>query len=333
MTPFTLMPTLALSFDRLHVATPTDAPKRKAVGHYGMNVDSSLSVILVALSRLLRTREVEVLEQASRSSTGAMLLTALRSAVLRVALATGTADPALTEANITTFFNLSASTIANQRLYNGGLSLPTRLPWRSAKSLLLALLESLSAAATTVLGSSVARALTTSLPLTVDDHAQMAALVSQVEAGTVTRIGDSCSSRSSNASGRSTPPPQSLPSPLPMPIERAFVLDATQSLLDNAQRLVQARMRRTLTDSEHTTLIQALEEGLSVLQAGGVDTRRELLQSNVLLALGRPPAAQLWACALETAEGELQSVAVLANAIIDACSNVAAMLFASALGI
>ena len=118
-----------------------------------------------------------------------------------------------------------------------------------------------------------------------------------------------------------------------MPIERAFVLDATQSLLDNAQRLVQARMRRTLTDSERTTLIQALEEGLSVLQAGGVDTRRELLQSNVLLALGRPPAAQLWACALETAEGELQSVAVLANAIIDACSNVAAMLFASALGI
>ena len=52
-------------------------------------------------------------------------------------------------------------------------------------------------------------------------------------------------------------------------IERAFVLDATQSLSDNTQRLVQARMRRILTDSERTTLKQALEEGLSVLQAGG----------------------------------------------------------------
>ena len=58
------------------------------------------------------------------------------------------------------------------------------LPWRSAKSLLLALLESMAAAATTVLGSSVARALTTPMPLTADDHA----LVSQVEAGTVARI-------------------------------------------------------------------------------------------------------------------------------------------------
>ena len=92
-------------------------------------------------------------------------------------------------------------------------------------------------------------------------------------------------------------------------------------------------MRRTLTDSERTTLIQALEEGLSVLQAGGVDTRRELLQSNVLVALAKPPAAHLWACALEAAERELQSMALLANTIVDACSNVAAMLFASALGI
>ena len=282
MTPVTLMPTLALSFDRLQVATPTDAPKRKAMGHYGVSADSSMAVTLVALSRLLRTREVEVLEPASRSPTGATLLSALRSVVLRVALATGTASAALTEANVATFFNLSASTIANQRLYDGGLSLPTRLPWRSAKSLLLALLDSLSAAATTVLGSSVARVLTTSMPLTVDEQMQLAALVRQVEAGTIARIGDSGSSRSSDASGRSTPPPPPLPSPPPVPIERAFVLDATQSLSDNAQRLVQARMRRTLTDSERTTLIQALEEGLSVLQAGGVDTRRGLLQSNVL---------------------------------------------------
>ena len=98
--PVTLMPSLALSFDRLHVATPTDAPKRKAVGHYGVNVDSSLPVALVALSsttvasRLLRTREVDVLEPSSRSPAGAAMLTALRDVVLRVALATGVANAA-----------------------------------------------------------------------------------------------------------------------------------------------------------------------------------------------------------------------------------------------
>ena len=71
-----------------------------------------------------------------------------------------------------------------------------------------------------------------------------------------------------------------------------------------------------------------------MLQAGGVDTRRGLLQSNVLVALAKPPAAQLWACLLETAEGDMQqSIPAFASAIVDACSNVAAMLFASALGI
>ena len=93
-------------------------------------------------------------------------------------------------------------------------------------------------------------------------------------------------------------------------------------------------MRRILTDSERTTtLTQALDEGLSVLQAGGIDARRALLESNVLVALAKSPAAHLWACALEVAEGELQSMALLANTIIESCSNVAAMLFASALGI
>ena len=51
-------------------------------------------------------------------------------------------DAALSEANVATFFNQSGSTIASQRLYSGGLSLPTRLPWASARALLAALLDS-----------------------------------------------------------------------------------------------------------------------------------------------------------------------------------------------
>ena len=46
-----------------------------------------------------------------------------------------------------------------------------------------------------------------------------------------------------------------------------------------------------------------------------------------------PSGAQLWASTLEVAEGEAQSAAAMANALINACSAVAATLFASAIGL
>ena len=57
--------------------------------------------------------------------------------------AVGGADQALTGVQITTLFNLSASHVATQRLYNSGLILPSKLSWVDAKALLAALLDGL----------------------------------------------------------------------------------------------------------------------------------------------------------------------------------------------
>ena len=330
------LPALTLSFDRLRV--DTDAPKRKAPGHYGASVDSALAVALVALSRLLKTREPDVLEPASRSPIGVALLAALRAAVLRVARSTDGADAALSEANVATFFNQSGSTIASQRLYSGGLSLPTRLPWASARALLAALLDSVSAAAATPLGAVVASTLTNSAPLSAEAQSSVAALAANIEVEMLARLGES-GGGSSSASGRSTPPapplpmPPAPPLPSPLPAQQAFAIDASRSLVANAARLIEARLQRPLAQSEGDELERALEEGLSVLQAGGAEARRSLLRSSVLVALTRPPAAQLWAAVLEASERDVPSLAALTAAIVDACSNLAAMLFASALGL
>ena len=71
-----------------------------------------------------------MLEEAARSPVGEALLTQLRSLFLRVALAAGGTDPSLSEPQIVTFFSLSGSTVAAQRLYDSGLTLPGKLPWQ-----------------------------------------------------------------------------------------------------------------------------------------------------------------------------------------------------------
>jgi len=47
---------------------------------------------------------------------------------------------------MTTLFNMGSSHMSQKRLYEGGLSLPGRLPWRDAKLLVVALYDGLAAA-------------------------------------------------------------------------------------------------------------------------------------------------------------------------------------------
>ena len=82
-----------------------------------------------------------------------------------------------------------------------------------------------------------------------------------------------------------------------------------------------------------TTLDTALEEALSVLQAGGAEARRQLLDADALHALATPSAAFLWATSLEATEDTVSSVSTMATAIVKSCSDIAAVLFASALGL
>ena len=78
-------------------------------------------------------------------------------------------------------------------------------------------------------------------------------------------------------------------------------------------------------------LLTGLDDGLSVLQAGGAAARSALLTSNVLVALATPSGAQLWACVTEAAEGQPTSVEAMATAIERCCSTMAGALFASQL--
>ena len=101
------LPSLILPLDALEIG----APKRKASsissGHFGLANDSSASLALVVLSRLVRSRDEPTLTGVARSALGQAILAALRAATLRVAVAVGEADPSLGEAQMATLFKTS----------------------------------------------------------------------------------------------------------------------------------------------------------------------------------------------------------------------------------
>ena len=338
---------------------------------------------MIVLSRLMRTRDETMLEEAARSPVGEVVLTQLRSLFLRVALAAGGTDPSLSEPQIVTLFGLSGSTVAAQRLYDSGLTLPGKLPWQRAKRLLSVFLDALAASRVVTVGYTIGELLLQkpAAPLNAPAQAQIASLVALVECESSRRLSGG-SSRSSSSSARSSPPPAvpAVPAVVPLPGEGGegggasaaegsssgggsggggsggpsgsggpggpasgpggpgaqqppFALDAAASLVANVERLAGRRLRRALEPAERAAIGAALEEGLSILQAGDAEARRALLSSCILGALVHPGAAQLWASALEAAEGELESVEALAAAITSDCASIAGVLFASGLGL
>ena len=125
------------------------------VGHFGLSNDSSASVALVALSRLVQAKEDLILQPAAQTPIGSFVLPLLRAAVLRVATSVGGADATFNEVTANSLWNLSASVVATQRLYDGGLTLPSKLPWPRARALVGALLDALNAARATELGARI----------------------------------------------------------------------------------------------------------------------------------------------------------------------------------
>ena len=55
--------------------------------------------------------------------------------------------------------------------------------------------------------------------------------------------------------------------------------------------------------------------------------------TNALAALTTPSAAFLWASCVEATEGTVASVAALQASVVKTCSEIAAVLFASAMGL
>ena len=353
----TPLPMLALSFASLHlgeVVVTIDAPaKRKAssCGHYGLANDSSLAVRLVALSRLMQARDDEILSPAAQSPTGVVLLDALRAAVLRVAIAAGGADATLSHTQIATLFNLSASHVATKRLYDGGLSLPSKLDHGRAKALLAALLDSLTSARGAEVGFRVGQLLLRVPPQALDaaGQADVAAVVSLVECEMGTRLSSGDASSSSSTPPPAPPAPPELPMPppppppqvappappVPPPAPPPFALDATLSIGANLERLLVVHwLRRALQPEEQAALSDALEQGLTVFHAGSAETRQQLLAASVVVALANAGAAQLWACCLEAYDAsEVEDVATLVAAIGAKCDTVSSALLGADLGV
>jgi hypothetical protein len=127
------------------------------------------------------------------------------------------------------------------------------------------------------------------------------------------------------------PPPPSLPQ---VAATLFFAINPNQPIVDNFQRLVEVRLRRPLSSDNVTTLANALDEGLSLLQSGGAEERRQLLGAvSFTTAMATSGTAQLWACCMEVAERPVTDVAAVAQAVVAACSAVAAMLFSAAIGL
>jgi hypothetical protein len=341
--------------------------------HWGLPTDSASRLVLIALSRLLRTQDEMMLTQAAGSPVGSAFLASLRAAVLRVAVVAGGADTSLNETSVETLFNLSGSSFDRQARYDGAsLTLPSRLPWPKAKALVRVMLDSIAASlvvAKDALGFLLQRKLL-QLPFApLDEQAQatVAKFIAVVESEMSSRLqrgggADASSSSSSTWSAQPPQPPQ--PSALPMPFAPQPqpqpqpqllppapqpqllppappapppalppLLDVSMSLQSNARRLVQARLGRAMTQPETETLDAALVEALGVLRVATDEDHRTALQLVALIALSTPAGAHLWACLLDEAEHTFQSVAAYAAAVVSAASAIASAQFAAALGL
>ena len=333
---------LAHALRRLSLTSGVGAPsqKRKAAGrtHDGLSSDSAEPVRLVALSRLLATREDLMLGAALQTPTGQAVAAAVQALVLRVAAASGVAAAALDAGNVQSLFNLSASHVAQQRLYDGGLMLPSRLPHANAKRLLAALLDALTAERATVVGHRVAQRLL-QVPAPAYDAeaaAEVAALMAAVEQAMEARLGGdggggggssggsgSGGSGGAGGGGGSTAPNTAPSSPGPVEVsavELPSQVISSATIGTNARLLLEGRLARPLTTAEAGRLQQALAEALSLAAVGGAE-QQFLLASplgSLLIARG---GAFVWAAVVAAISIDAPSVEGVARALLQLTSD------------
>ena len=148
-----------ISFANLRIDAPASKRKPTSSGHFGQRADSAhTSVRLIALSRVLLTKDEAVLSTVAASAHGAELLRQLEATTLRLAvLAVGgsTALNPLNLGNIATMFNVTGSTLARQESYEALFGLPDKIPWVDARAVYSALLDALAFARTASAGAAV----------------------------------------------------------------------------------------------------------------------------------------------------------------------------------
>ena len=148
-----------ISFANLRIDAPASKRKPTSSGHFGQRADSAhTSVRLIALSRVLLTKDEAVLLTVAASANGAELLRQLEATALRLAvLAVGgsTALNPLNLGNIATMFNVTGSTLARQESYEALFGLPDKISWVDARAVYSALLDALAFARTASAGAAV----------------------------------------------------------------------------------------------------------------------------------------------------------------------------------
>lgn len=320
----------------------------EAIGaHFGLNSDSSSSIRLILISRLARTRDEALADRMAASPICVAFLLAIRSLVQRIGVRLEGVSPLLSESNVQNLLNLPGSASKYESQYGQQIgTLQSRLPWSKFRKLTSALLNAVTAARQTTVGAQLAHQVLSSTPATAVDLATssileqfVAAVDSAMRKGLAADLDAASRSRPSSAhpSERTTPLPS--PATIPPPASTAFAaaaqtrhftIDPNSSLLHNLLDFVQRRLGRALEPSEAAAMTSALDEGLSVLQSGTANARQQLLQRNVLSALGDSGAAMLWAATLESLDYESRNVAAIARVVLSVCSDVASTLFASA---
>ena len=348
----TLRP-LLVSLAKLKIDAPTSKRKPSSSGHFGERSDSAqMPVRLIALSRVLLTKDADVLSTVATSAHGAELVRQLMAATLRLTvLATAGSDgdaaasTPLNLGNVATLFNVTGSTLARQASYEALFGLPDRVTWNDARAVYAALLDALAHARTLPAGAAVESLLMSNA--TGSDASPAAVIDTFIVAveerashrlRTAPRLGVvSYSSSLATSSTLPTPPPAPSPvpaaavPPLPLPPPTAFRIEPTTSLTSNLMRLIEGHLHQSASD-DRTAIAAALDEGLSLLLPAATAARRqELLATNVLTALTQPSTSWLWASTLEaTSSDRVSRVDDMATSILNSCSATAASLFAEA---
>ena len=168
-------------------------------------------------------------------------------------------------------------------------------------------------------------------------QAAVATLVAELERALLQRLGTTGVAAGSPAAAAASSASDAAP---PSQGEGVQMLEAQPAAIqsvppapafsDALLRLVRLRLNRELRADEADAVAAAIDEALSVLQAGDAAARSRLLAADLADALTVRGGAWLWAVAVEASASGATTASAIAAAITDGASAVAAMLFARA---
>ena len=270
------------SFVGLSLCDPVGAPKKPA-GHGGVRIDSGMhTVAQIVLSRVIKSTNETTLNAVASIPTGAAFMRSMRELFLHLARPQASM---LEEANVTTLFQITGSTLMRDSSYNGLLSLPCRLPREAAYKVYSAYLDAIVTVRAEESGGSIAQV------LSGEGGSSGAPSNSQaVVDAFVARVGELAWKKLGGPEAVAELPPQP-----------PTALAPTFTLFQMLELFASAHVGQTLSQENRESLRSALDVAMSVLSSADAAERTRLLDSNVLEALVNANAAQIYSSLLAAA--------------------------------